>query len=341
VNVSGTAAASVTNTAVVSGGGETITANDTASDVTTVNQLPDLTIRGTHIGNFTQGQIGAVYAITVSNAGGSPTGGVVSVTDNLPASLTATAMSGTGWTCSLVLLTCTRSDVLNTGASYPAITLTVNVSGTAATSVTNAAVVSGGGETITANDTASDVTTVGITPPAFSIAASPVTLNVKAGQKATYTVTLTPLNNVPFSNTVALSVTGLPAKSSFVFNPSSVTPGALPATATFIVSTTTGGSFLASNSERNRLFHSAVWVGFFGLVLSGSGLRRRAGKSGKAAFVALALIFVGCGFGLYGCGSASHSFQNLGTLPGTYIVTVTGTSGSTTQSGTVTLTVQP
>lgn len=61
VNVANNAAASVTNTANVSGGGEIITDNDTANDTTTITQLPDLTISKNHIGNFTQGQTGATY----------------------------------------------------------------------------------------------------------------------------------------------------------------------------------------------------------------------------------------------------------------------------------------
>ena len=82
------------------------------------------------------------------------------MTDTLPASLTATALSGTGWTCTLATLTCTRSNALAAGASYPAITLTVNVASNAPGSVTNTATVSGGGDNTPANNTANDVTVV-------------------------------------------------------------------------------------------------------------------------------------------------------------------------------------
>ena len=92
-----------------------------------------------HVGNFTQGQVGATYTITATNSGFAATSGTVTVTDTLPAGLTATAISGTGWTCVLGTLTCTRSDALAAGASYPAITLTVNVANNAAASVTNTA----------------------------------------------------------------------------------------------------------------------------------------------------------------------------------------------------------
>src|SRR5437762_2236244 len=127
VDVANNAAASLTNTATVSGGGEVITTNDTASDSTTINQLPDLTVTKSHTGNFTQGQTGATYTITVNNAGTAATSGTVTMTDTLPAGLTAAAISGSGWTCTLGTLTCTRSDALAASASYPAITLTVDV----------------------------------------------------------------------------------------------------------------------------------------------------------------------------------------------------------------------
>jgi uncharacterized repeat protein (TIGR01451 family) len=160
VNVASNAVSSVTNTATVSGGGETNTSNDSVSDPTTINppSTPDLTITKTHTGNFTLGQTGATYTLTAKNSGTAPTSGTVTVTDTLPTGLTATAIAGTGWNCTVATLSCTRSDALATGASYPAITLTVNVASNAASSVTNTTTVSGGGETNTSNDSASDLT---------------------------------------------------------------------------------------------------------------------------------------------------------------------------------------
>jgi uncharacterized repeat protein (TIGR01451 family) len=165
VDVANNAAASVTNTANVSGGGQTNTTNDSATNPTTINQLPDLTIAKSHSGNFTQGQVGATYSLTATNSGSSPTSAAVSVTDTLPAGLTATAISGTGWSCVLGTLTCTRSDALAAGSSYPAITLTVDVALTAPNNVTNSATVSGGGETNASNNTANDPTTINNAPP--------------------------------------------------------------------------------------------------------------------------------------------------------------------------------
>ena len=82
----------------------------------------------------------------------------VTVVDTLPAGVTLVAMSGNGWTCAPFLATCVRSDSLAAGASYPPILVKVKVAG--AGPLTNTATVSGGGDINTANNTASDPTTV-------------------------------------------------------------------------------------------------------------------------------------------------------------------------------------
>ncbi|MGW5609040.1 YVTN family beta-propeller repeat protein [Streptomyces sp. NPDC003753] len=146
-----------TNTATVTGGGDSTT--HTANDPTTINpnpacRPPSLTIAKSHSGNFTQGRDGT-YTITVGNTGPGPTGGsTVTVHDTLPAGLRTDSIRGTGWTCTRSALTCTRSDVLPAGSSYPPITLRVDVSCTARDRVTNTATVTGGGDstTHTAND---------------------------------------------------------------------------------------------------------------------------------------------------------------------------------------------
>jgi hypothetical protein len=85
---------------------------------------------------------------------------MVTVTDALPAGLTATGISGDGWTADLNSLTCTRTDALPAGQAYPLITVTVAVATNAPANVTNTAAVSGGGETNIVNDTASDPTPI-------------------------------------------------------------------------------------------------------------------------------------------------------------------------------------
>ncbi len=133
-----------------------------------VTNFPDLVVSMSHAGNFTQGDIGDTYAIAVTNNGTAATVGSVSVVEALPAGLAVTAINGSGWAMDLGTLTCTRSESLAPGAGYPPITVIVNVSTNAASSLTNIANVSGGGEINTGNDGASDPTTViALTPIQF------------------------------------------------------------------------------------------------------------------------------------------------------------------------------
>ena len=120
--------------------------------------LAKLSIVKSHSGNFTQGQSGATYSVTVSNAAGAPsTTGRVTVTEMAPAGLTLVSMNGGAtWNCT-VLPTCTANTVLNGGSAYPAITVTVNVAANAPASVANQVGVTGG-NSATANY--SDPTTI-------------------------------------------------------------------------------------------------------------------------------------------------------------------------------------
>ncbi len=84
---------------------------------------------------FVQGQIGATFSMTVSNAGGLSNTGQTLVYETVPQGLTLVSMAGNGWTC--VGVYCTRFDNLKGSDSYDPITITVNVSATAPASVTN------------------------------------------------------------------------------------------------------------------------------------------------------------------------------------------------------------
>ncbi len=212
VNVAANAPATVTNSASVSGGGSPGTST---SDVTTVNPpaVPALSVSKTHTGNFTQGQTGATYAITVHNSGSGATAGTVTLTDTLPAGLTASGMAGTGWTCDPATLTCTRADALAPGGSYPAITLTVNVAGNAPASVINSVTLSGGGSP---NSSANDPTTITVPappppqPPVLGIAKAHAG-NFTVGQTgATYAIAVANSGSGPTNGTVTVTDT-LPA----------------------------------------------------------------------------------------------------------------------------------
>jgi RHS repeat-associated protein/uncharacterized repeat protein (TIGR01451 family) len=131
----------------------------TSTATTAVKAAPPvLNIAKTHSGNFTQGQQNAVYTVTVSNAlTAGPTVGTVTVTDTLPSGLSLISMAGNGWACTAN--SCTRSDVLATGATYPAITVTVNVAANATSPQVNTVTVAGGSS---AGASASDSTTIAV-----------------------------------------------------------------------------------------------------------------------------------------------------------------------------------
>jgi uncharacterized repeat protein (TIGR01451 family) len=127
-----------------------------------------LSITKVHTGNFTQGQQNATYTVTVSNrVNAPPTSGTVTVTETAPSGLTLVSVAGTGWACAAS--SCTRSDALNGGGSYPAITVTVNVAANASSPQVNQVSVSGGGS-VSAN--ATDSATIVALPAVANLAGS-------------------------------------------------------------------------------------------------------------------------------------------------------------------------
>ncbi len=165
---------------------------------------PTLTITKSHTGNFSRGQIGATYTITVGNLGALATTGTVTVTDTLPAGLTATAIAGTGWTCTLGTLSCQRSNALAGDSSYPAIMLTVNVAINALPSVTNSATASGGGDPNP--HTANDATTI-VQFPDLTITKTHTGSFTQGQSGATYKLTVSNVGAAPSSGTVTATDT--------------------------------------------------------------------------------------------------------------------------------------
>jgi hypothetical protein len=107
-----------------------------------------------------QGAAGQI-TLTISNAGAAASSGTLTVTANLPAGLTSTGMSGTGWTTNAGGLTCTRSDALAVGGSHPVITLNVAVASNAPATLQPTFTISGGGDAYASNNTVtSTVTTI-------------------------------------------------------------------------------------------------------------------------------------------------------------------------------------
>ena len=173
-----------------------------------------MTLGKSHVGNFTRG-LTATYTVPVQNLSPyGPTSGVVTINDTLPAGVTPTSATGTGWSCSVVSQTvsCVRGDSLAGSSSYPSITITANVAQSASATVTNTAMVSGGGEINLANDTATDVATV-VSSADMSVTDVGSPNPVTAGNDITYTQVVT--NNGPSAADNATMIATVPANTTF------------------------------------------------------------------------------------------------------------------------------
>jgi uncharacterized repeat protein (TIGR01451 family) len=150
---------------------------------------PLLTVASTHTGSFPPGGSGTFH-ITVSNAApAAASNGTITVTATLPASLTPTGMSGSGWgTCTLGSPTssCQNSGSINGNQSLGEITLTVNVSSGAPPQVTNQVVVLGGGALATGSE---DLALVGSSTPVLQISATH-SGDFVTGAQGTFTITV-------------------------------------------------------------------------------------------------------------------------------------------------------
>lgn len=182
--------------------------------------------------------------------------------------------------------------------------------------------------------------------PDFSIAASPATMTISAGQNALFTVTVGGLNG--FNSAVGLSCSGLPANSTCSFSPASVTPASGGMTNSMMTVGTSSSPYMhaAIRKDPNHLFYGMLLpipaLLFVGLLFFGGARGGQfAGKNRRHAFagVVVLLFTSACLLAANGCGYNSPAAGN-GTQRGTATVMITGTSGSLTHSTSVTLTVQ-
>ena len=126
----------------------------------------DLAVVATNAGSgVAQGGSGQ-FTIVVSNVGGATSSGssAVTVSNRLPAGLSLTSMSGTGWIFNSNTLTATRTGSLNAGTNYPPITIGFAVAPGAAAVLTNTVTVAGGGEGNALNNTSNLTWTIAAGP---------------------------------------------------------------------------------------------------------------------------------------------------------------------------------
>ncbi len=168
-----------------------------AAQVISISNVPvsDLSITKSDGATNVVAGTNTTYTLTATNHGPAATSGTTTVTDTLPAGETYVSATGTGWSCANVsgTVTCTRSDSIANGASYPPISLVVTVTALAPSPVANTAAVSGGNfDNVAGNSSASDSDTV--TKPNYSTSTKTwADLNggdVEPGDVVEYTVTI-------------------------------------------------------------------------------------------------------------------------------------------------------
>jgi hypothetical protein len=199
---------------------------------------------------------------------------------------------------------------------------------------------------------ATGIATVTVTMPAnagFGIAATNLSIPSGAASGNYSTVTVTPANG--FVGTVALTaaITASPAGAQYpptlsfgVTSPVTITSAA-SGTATLTVSTT--ASQKTTCTAANQIPRGIPWYARGGAVVAcmllfGIAPQRRRWRT----MLGMLILFVALTSGMLACGGGSQSTacNNVvtpGTTAGSYIVTVTGTSGSTTATNMISLTV--
>jgi sugar lactone lactonase YvrE len=159
--------------------------------------------------------------------------------------------------------------------------------------------------------------------PDYTLTASPSSLTIVRGQSAQATITLTPLHG--FSGTVNLSCGALPIGVTCTFTPPSLVSTGEGAVTSTLEVRTTGTQLAIVHAGSGPAGWTLGLMGVLGMVVMGTGRKRR--RKGIAGIFLLALFMT-----LAGCGD--HSTQptsNIIPTPAgqsTVTVTATGTGGS-------------
>ncbi|WP_185827338.1 S-layer family protein [Edaphobacter aggregans] len=209
-------------------------------------------------------------------------------------------------------------------------TVTINASGVATLSVstlpagTHAITATYSGDANFLGSSASGLSQV-ITAD-FKVASSTGPQTIPPGAAANYNIIVSPVSS-PFNDLVTMSASNLPPGATYTFTPAAVTPGASGANTTFTV-TVPQQSSMASRTSR-------IGPAVLALLLLPLTLIKRYRYKPYRLLLWL-LIGLTSFSAMTGCGEGGYF-----SLPQqTYVITVTGTSGSLIRSTTVSLTVE-
>ena len=161
--------------------------------------------------------------------------------------------------------------------------------------------------------------TINLPPASFSLSASPSASTINGSASATFTLTVTPQNG--FAQAVSFTCSGLPSGDSCSFSPQTVTPAGAAVSTTLTIA--------AASTAKNEKLPSWEKLGAgmaFALLLWP--FRKGRGRTLCAiALLALSVIVA------TGCGGSQK--------PQSYMVTVTASGGSVTQTASLSLEVTP
>ena len=189
-----------------------------------------------------------------------------------------------------------------------------------------------GGSTKTSGVFATLVNAAAVTMPDFTLGLSPLTATVVRGQSTNISISASASGG--FNGMISLSCSSPPAGVTCTFSPTTITPGSSVSTSTLTLTAASvppPGGYVVSGIMS---WLPLSGLGVFGMVFAVRGRDRRlmpkAWKHGIWAS-ALGLLVLGVLFTV-GCGSSSRK-------PQTVTVMVTGTSGATSHTTPVTLTI--
>jgi hypothetical protein len=317
-----------------------------------------LTVNALRTGTY---PLQAIYNGDQNNALSASNVHEVTVASPLASATVSLAASGTpepGSSASFI-----ASVIPNSGATTPTGTVSFTVDSGSATAVNidgsglsdYSVSLAGGAHTITAaysgdQDYAAATASISINvvqTPVFTLSGTALTISPGATTGNSTPITIAPGGGFTGSVTLAASITSSPAGAqdlpTFSFgstNPATVTAsGNATATLTVVTTPATSSAAIPRGIPGNR-FSLIAGSALACVLLFGIPARRRKGLSLLTLLCAFALL---CG-GAISCGTHSDSStgspQPSGTTPGSYTVTITGTSGSISAQTTVALVVQ-
>jgi hypothetical protein len=255
--------------------------------------------------------------------------------------------------------TLTGTVSLSSGTTYATSPVQLNAGSASFTIPANALVVGlnipvtafySGDSNYMAGSWSDNVTVTVIPPPAFSMAGTTVSVTPGATTGNTSTITVTPSGGFTGSVALTAAITSSPTGAQYLptlsfgsTTPVSIT-SASAGTATLTVYTTAATSAALVYPK----LPGVPWYTEGGAILAclllfGIPARRHSWRTilgMLALLVVLAGGFLACGGGGGSAGGGGGGTSIPGTTAGTYTITVTGTSGSTSATGTVNLTVQ-